>query len=95
MATLDGTWELHPMIVLQPVEPHRGQGFTITFEDVEALLELVDNEPGVADDGFMIVMGEREQIVEFPPGEPAHNAVAALRWFARAMRDAGPMPATS
>lgn len=82
------------MIVLQPVEPHRGQGFTITVEDCIALLELVDDEPGIEDDGFMLNMGDGEQIVEFPPGEPARNAVAAFRWFARAMRDAGPMPAT-
>ncbi len=94
MATLDGTWELHPMIVLQPVEPHVGTGFTITFDDCLALLELVDDEPGVEEDGFIINMGDGEQIVEFPPGEPARNAVAALRWFADAMRNAGPMPAT-
>ncbi len=101
MATLDGTWELHPMIVLQPVEPHRGIGFTINYEDVIHLLELIDEEgPGIENDGFVINLGITDGdtiergIVELPPGEPARNAIAAFRWFAEALTKAGPMPYT-
>lgn len=96
-ATLDGTWELVPVIILQPVDAE-GLSFTIQPDDVAHLLTMIDDEPGITEDGFQVRMrgvdDGQEQVVEFPPGEPARNAVAALRWFADAIHAAGPMPAT-
>jgi hypothetical protein len=107
LATLDGTWEMHPMLVLQraDIEDVEGEttlihGYTLSFIDVIKLVEMIDDEPGIEEDGFKVNMGrgfegDTNTIVEFPPGEPARNAVAALRWYATAMRNAGPMPATT
>jgi hypothetical protein len=100
MATLDGTWELHPMIVLQPVEPHTGLGFTINYEDIRELLAAVEDDPTVIETGFRISLGteathDEHGTVEFPPGEPARNAIAALRWYHQALAAAGPMPYTT
>lgn len=96
MATLDGSWELHPMLVLQPVDPHEGHGFSLSYLDVIRLIKAIDDNEGIEEDGFRIQITEISEsaCVEFPPGEPARNAVAAMRWYANALRAAGPMPAT-
>lgn len=99
MATLDGTWEMHPMMVLQPVEPHTGVGFTINYEDIIDLLHAVADDPSVIETGFRVTLGSPEipdenGTIEFPPGEPARNALAALHWYYNALMAAGPMPYT-
>lgn len=106
LATLDGVWELHPMLVLQRCDGDEVEGvtfvhgYTLSFTDVIKLVEMIDDEPGIENDGFKVNMGrvsdeEDPTIVEFPPGEPSRNAIAALRWYADAMIAAGPMPATT
>lgn len=95
LATLDGTWELHPMLALEPVDPNQGTGFTVKHADVAALLDKINNHPGLEDDGFKVTLDDTDPTtIEFPPGEPARNVIAALRWFSDAIHAAGPMPAT-
>lgn len=107
LATLDGVWELHPMLVLQRAdiddvanETTMIHGYTLSSADVITLVGMIDDEPGIEQDGFKINMGrgyegDSPTIVEFPPGEPSRNAVAALRWYASALAEAGPMPGSS
>lgn len=104
VATLDGTWELRPVLVLALAEDDDDGrdtvGYTLSYLDVIKLVDMIDEEPGIEAEGFMIKTGRPDgpkvnaTIVEFPPGEPSANAVAALRWYAAAIGNAGPMPAT-
>jgi hypothetical protein len=98
VATLDGTWELAPVMVLQLVGADPWVGFQITHDDVQVLIDLIDDEPDIEDCGFSVVINTSadgsQEIIELPPGEPSRNAIAALRWFNAAIMAAGPMPAT-
>lgn len=99
IATLDGVWELQPMIVLRPQQPSDRFGFTIELDDVDRLITMADQEPDLEESGFTIKMGATpglpDEHIEIPPGEPSRNAIAALRWFQDAIDGAGPMPATN
>lgn len=97
IATLDGVWELLPMIVLRPTDDaSERMGFTIELDDVDRIIGMADNQPDIDQYGFTIHMGgDPDDQIEVPPGEPTRNAVAAMRWFQDAIDAAGPMPATN
>lgn len=95
IATLDGVWEVRPIIVFRPTTQEEQTGYTVELDDVDRLIAMADNHPQLDEYGFTIHMGgEPEDNIEVPPGEPTINLIAALRWFRDALADAGPMPAS-
>lgn len=85
-----------PTLILQP-EGQNDTGYTIGMEDVAKLVAMADSEPDLEVLGFTVNMGltdETQCAIEVPPGEPARNFIAAVRWFHAALTLAGPMPAT-